>query len=98
MSEIKRRRLEELAVHCHGGMKVGECVPFYFCPRSVMLYILHQGNNPGLTYRGGQEPIVHLEADLRETIRWAEGVPRRWAISQGNAGTSYMEFFHDISH
>ena len=34
MSEIKRRRLEELEVDCHLCTKVGEYVPFYFCPRS----------------------------------------------------------------
>jgi len=39
MSEIKRRRLEELEVKCHSGTMVGEYVPFYFCPRSIMLYI-----------------------------------------------------------
>ncbi len=41
MSDIKRRRLEELKVDCHPGTKVGQYVPFYFCPRSIMLYILH---------------------------------------------------------
>ena len=46
MSSIKRRRLEQLQVTCHPGTKVGEYVPFYFCPRSIMLYILHIGNHP----------------------------------------------------
>ena len=68
MSEIKRRRLEELEVECHPGTKVGEYVPFYFCPRSIMLFLLYRGNHPDLTYRGGQSPIVHLEADLRAGV------------------------------
>lgn len=38
MSGIKRRRVEELEVDCYPGTKVGDYVPFYFCPRSVMLY------------------------------------------------------------
>jgi len=46
MSEIKKRRLEELEVKCHNGTMVGEYVPFYFCPRSIMLYILYMGNHP----------------------------------------------------
>ena len=54
MSDIKRRRVEELEVACHPGTKVGEYVPFYFCPRSVMLYVIHCANHPELTYRGGQ--------------------------------------------
>ncbi len=40
MSTIKQRRLEEIEVTCHAGTKVGAYVPFYFCPRSIMLYIL----------------------------------------------------------
>ena len=39
MSEIKRRRLEELQVECHPGSMVGDYVPFYFCFRSVMLHL-----------------------------------------------------------
>lgn len=94
MSEIKRRRLEEIGVDCHPGTMVGQYVPFYFCPRSVMLYILHMGNNPGLTYHGGQGPIIHLRADLKTVLEWAEGEGRRWAFSKGNAGAYYAEFFN----
>jgi hypothetical protein len=96
MSEIKRRRLEELEVDCHPGTKVGEYVPFYFCPRSIMLFLLHKGNHPDLTYAGGQRPIVHLQADLRKVVEWAESEGRRWAFSNGNAGTRYTSFFNDI--
>jgi hypothetical protein len=39
MSKIKQRRLA-LPVTCHAGDFIGEYVPFYFCPRSVMLYLL----------------------------------------------------------
>jgi len=93
MSSIKRRRLEEIEVGCHPGTKVGEYVPFYFCPRSIMLYILHKANNSDLHYRGGQRPIVHLQADLAKTIAWAENNSVRWAFSDRNAGTRVVEFF-----
>lgn len=96
MSEIKRRRLEELEVACHPGTKVGDYVPFYYCPRSVMLYLLHKGNHVDLSYRGGQGPIVHLEADLTSTIRWAESNGQRWALSKGNAGAGYAQFFAEV--
>ena len=49
MTKIKERRLQELPVDCHPGTMVGDYVPFYFCSRSVMLYILHMGNNPTFT-------------------------------------------------
>jgi hypothetical protein len=91
MSAIKRRRVEQLEVDCHPGTKVGDYVPFYFCPRSVMLYVIHRANHPDLTYRSGQEPIVHLEADLYSVVRWAEENHRRWAFTLSNAGAYYTE-------
>jgi hypothetical protein len=93
MSKIKLRRLNELAVSCHPGDKVGDYVPFYFCPRSIMLFILHRGNHPELAYTGGQEPIVHLEADLESVVEWAGSAGCRWAFSTSNAGAYYTPFF-----
>jgi hypothetical protein len=98
MSEIKKRRIEELAVDCHPRTRVGDYVPFYFCPRSIMLYVIHRGNHPELTYAGGQGPIVHLEADLHESIRWATAEGRRWAFSLSNAGSYYAQFRSNIEN
>lgn len=90
MNNIKQRRLER-ALSSHRDLRVGDCVPFYFCPRSVMLYMISKRNHPELSYRGGQEPIVHLEADLRRTVAWAEGNGQRWAFTLSNAGALYFE-------
>jgi hypothetical protein len=92
MGHIKRRRLEKLEVRCHPGTLVGEYVPFYFCPRSVMLYLLHRGDSPELTHKAGQRPIVHLEADLEEVLEWADQARCRWAFSLSNAGAFYTHF------
>lgn len=94
MPDIKRRRML-LPVKCHDGDCVGDYVPFYFCPRSVMLYIISKANHPGLMYREGQDNIVHLEADLFETIEWAEHESRRWAFTTSNAGAVYAAFYND---
>ena len=56
MSDIKRRRLTT-RLDSHRDLHVGDCVPFYFSPRSVMLFVLHKANMPGLDYRGG--PRLH---------------------------------------
>lgn len=96
MSTIKTRRLKQIAVPCHPGTTVGEYVPFYFCPRSIMLYILHRGNHPDVSYAGGQQPIVHLQADLNNVIKWANSNHVRWAFSTSNAG-SYLTTFHNQS-
>lgn len=97
MAEIKQRRLTELTLSSHPELHVGDCVPFYFCPRSVMLYLMHQGNHPQLAYRGGQGPIIHLEADLRATVAWAERKNRRWAFTLSNAGSYFFEDRNDLN-
>jgi ssDNA thymidine ADP-ribosyltransferase, DarT len=98
MSAIKQRRLEEIEVACHPGTTVGQYVPFYFCPRSIMLYILHMGNHPDVSYRGGQQPIVHLQADLYQVIDWANLNQVRWAFSSGNAGAYLTTFYNNPAH
>ncbi|MDD2943805.1 MAG: DUF4433 domain-containing protein [bacterium] len=97
-SNIKQRRLK-LPLDCHPGLRVGDCVPFYFSPRSVMLYLINKGNHSDLGYRGGQGDIVHLEADLRNTVNWAEqdAQGKRWAFTLSNAGSNYFEVRCDLS-
>jgi hypothetical protein len=91
MNDIKARRLNRLQLTSRPGLFVGQCVPFYFCPRSVMLYLLFRGNREGLCYRGGQQPIIHLEADLHTSVSWAEQTGHRWAFTLSNAGANYFE-------
>lgn len=57
-----------------------------------MLFVIYCANHDGLIYRGGQEPIVHLEADMHTVIRWADANNLRWAFSLSNAGAYYTEF------
>jgi len=90
MNTIKQRRLTS-AIEAHTGLMVGSCVPFYYCPRSVMLYLLHMGNHTDITYRGGQQPIVHLAFDLDTVVQWANGAGQRWAITLSNAGSNFFE-------
>lgn len=98
MSNIKQRRLTELTLSSHPGLHVGDCVPFYFCPRSVMLYLLYQGNHPELGYRDGQDLIVHLEVDLNKVVAWANKQDRRWAFTLSNAGSRFFEDRNDLAH
>ncbi len=95
---IKERRLKELRLASHPDLHVGDCVPFYFCPRSVMLYLIFKANRPELPYRDGQEPIIHLEADFFACVRWAEKHGHRWAFTLSNAGTRYFEDRCNVAH
>jgi len=96
MNTIKARRLNELSLNCHPDLRVGQCTPFYFCIRSVMLFLIYRRNEE-LTYKGGQEPIVHLEADLHATVAWAQANNRRWAFTLSNAGAYYFEDRADLA-
>lgn len=95
-SDIKQRRLG-LHISSHTGLRVGDCVPFYFCPRSVMLYVVYMADHPELAYRGGQGSIVHLEADLHQSVAWADNNGRRWAFTPSNAGSYYFRDYADLS-
>lgn len=95
MDRIKERRFQKTLVS-HPHLHVGDCVPFYFCPRSIMLYLLAQGNHPDLTYHGGQQPVIHLEADLHAAVAWANENNRRWAFTLSNAGSTYFEDRSDL--
>ena len=96
MNSIKQRRLTS-RLNSRPGLHVGDCVPFYFCPRSVMLYVISQANHPELAFRGGQGLIVHLEADLRRTVTWAEKHQQRWAFTSSNAGSTFFEDYSDLA-
>lgn len=88
---IKQRRMTEIRVDCCGGRFVGEFVPFYFCPRSPMLYTVNRGNT-GRT-PGCQRTIVHLVSTMAVGI----SQNRPWAISDGNAGAFHATFSADVA-
>lgn len=96
MNNIKARRMNELTLASHPDLHVGQCVPFYFCPRSVMLYLIHR-RNAELAYQGGQAPIVHLVADLNAVVAWMQAHEERWAFTLSNAGSYYFEDRCDLA-
>lgn len=95
-NEIKADRLR-LPVDCHPGTCVGDYVPFYLCPRSVMLYVISKRNHPNVAYRDGQAPVVHLVADMQEVVAWATANKRRWAFTDINAANRAADFYKDLS-
>jgi hypothetical protein len=94
MGDLKRDRLA-LPVGCHPGTCVGDYVPFYFCPRSLMLYVISRANHEKLAYRGGQRPIVHLEARFKDAVDWAEENRCDWAFTASNAAARYTRFYNN---
>ena len=87
---IKKRRATEIRVGCCGNRFVGEFVPFYYCPRSPMLYSINRGNTGRPA--GCQRSIVHLVSKVGLALNGATD----WAISDGNAGAYHSLFYRDV--
>ena len=62
-SHIKARRMRHPVTVAAGGT-LGDYVPFNFCPRSVMLYVVAQGHE---NYREGQQAIKDDKRDEEAT-------------------------------
>jgi len=90
-AHIKERRLTEIRVPCCNDRFVGEFVPFYFCPRSPMLYTINQGNTGRPA--GCQTTIIHLVSNVAAAV--SLGQP--WAISDGNAGAYHTDFDSNLN-
>ncbi|MFG1650812.1 DUF4433 domain-containing protein [Micromonospora sp. NPDC049275] len=92
--EIKARRRER-SVPCPPGGVVADYVPFYFAPRSPMMYRIacdHRGSKPGC-YPGGDDPLVYLVSSV-ERVHAAE---RRWVASDGNCAAGLTRFSNELA-
>jgi hypothetical protein len=85
-THIKQRRMKQIRVPCCSGRFVGEFVPFYFCPRSPMLFTINKENTGRPA--GCQQTIVHLVSSVQAGI----GLGQAWAVSDGNAGAFHTWF------
>ncbi|NJN37093.1 MAG: DUF4433 domain-containing protein [Nitrospiraceae bacterium] len=88
---IKQRRMTEYRVPCCSSRFVGEFVPFYFCPRSPMLYTVNKGSTgkpPGC-----QAGIVHLVTTVAHVV----ALGHQWAVADGNAGAAHTGFRADLA-
>ncbi|MGH8536065.1 MAG: type II toxin-antitoxin system toxin DNA ADP-ribosyl transferase DarT [Gammaproteobacteria bacterium] len=84
-SHIKARRMRRPVTVAASGV-LEDYVPFNFCPRSVMSYVVSQGHE---NYREGQQPIIHLASSI-QTIS-ATGRP--WLFTDRHADLGYANQF-----
>jgi hypothetical protein len=63
-SHIKARRMRRPVTVAAGGT-LGDYVPFNFCSRSVMLYVVSRGH---ADYAGDQRSIVHLVSSVERIV------------------------------
>ncbi|KQK28659.1 hypothetical protein ARD30_21010 [Bosea thiooxidans] len=78
------------AVNVGRGGVVHDYVPFYFAPRSPMLFTINNGNVPGCAYR--QDDIVHIASSI-ERIRQ---LGLDYVFSNANAATALASFFSSL--
>ncbi len=77
-------------VPCGSRGVLHDYVPFYFAPRSPMLYTIHRGNVPNCTQ--GQAAVIHLVCDVFEIdIRGLD-----WVFTDGHAVMEFTTFFDDL--
>lgn len=86
---IKQRRLSR-KVETRAGGCLGDYVPFYFCPRSVMLYAVACGH---ASYPGGQDAVVHLVSSVRRAV--ALGQP--WSFSDRHAELAHALHYDELA-
>lgn len=92
MNRLKERRLA-IEIPLFDDLKVGYCVPFYFCTKSVMFYVIFKADSPDLAYKGGQEPIVYLRFDFNSVWEWAMRLNLRRVLTSGNASAAHAEAY-----
>lgn len=85
----KERRARRQVTAGPGGM-LADYVPFYFAPRSPMLYVIHKGGVEG--YEDGQSPIIHLvsSTDLVAKNNLS------FVFSNGHAEMEYSDFYDNL--
>ena len=84
-----RRRALPLPMPPYGT--VADYVPFYFAPRSPMLFKLHKGGV--LTYTEGQDPLIYLVT----TVEAVTTVGLRSVFSDGNCAAAITQIYADFN-
>lgn len=90
-SDIKRAR-RSCFVQCGPGGVIADYVPFYFAPRSPMLYRLHAAGRNGPN-GSGQRPLVYLVTTIERVTSSGGG----FVFTNANARAQRTLFCDDIS-
>jgi len=84
-------RRANTSVPCIPGGILHDYVPFYFAPRSPMLYTISRGNVVGFT--DGQVSVVNIES----TAQSVNNAGLRFVFSDGHGIMAFTEFFSDLA-
>jgi len=84
-------RRANTSVPCKPGGTLHDYVPFYFAPRSPMLYTISRDNVVG--FSDGQVSIVHIVS----TAQTVNKAGQRFVFSDGHGIMAFTEFFSDLA-
>ena len=87
---IKDRRARKIVSLAAGGT-LADYVPFYFAPRSPMLFAISRGHVAG--YTGGQEHVIHLVS----TVDHARDLGTLWCFTDGHADMEISRQYDDLA-
>lgn len=95
-TNIAHMTIQEQRTHtpvpCGPGGVLHDYVPFYFGPRSPMLFTLSKGNVEG--FRDGQHSIIHIVSTLQSVN--AAGL--RFVFTDGHGIMALTDFYDDLVH
>ena len=78
-------------VPCGPGGVLHDYVPFYFGPRSPMLYTISRGNVEG--FSGGQQSIIHLVS----TVQTVQVARLGFVFADGHGIMAITDFYDDLA-
>jgi len=87
---IKSRRMTK-RVPCGPGGTVGEYVPFYFAPRSPMLFRIQKGGVEGVDSDPAR--LVYIVSSSEAVA----GAGHACVFSDGNAAAAFTDFYDDLN-
>jgi ssDNA thymidine ADP-ribosyltransferase, DarT len=88
-SHIQDRR-RTTQVPCGPGGTLHDYVPFYFAPRSPMLFSIYKGNVQ--SYPDGQGPLIYLVT----TVQAVQAQKLPFVFTDGHAVIDFTEFYKDL--
>jgi ssDNA thymidine ADP-ribosyltransferase, DarT len=86
---IRERRLHLAVGDVGPGGYVGDYVPWYFGPRSPMMFTLNRNN---YEYQEGFDEVVYLASSVPRIV----SLERAWIASDRNAALALAEFTDDV--
>lgn len=88
---IQNRRATK-AITCGSGGTLHDYVPFYFAPRSPMLYTISCGNVEG--YTEGQAGIIHLVSNAQAVVN----AGHEFVFTDGHGIVQLTQFYDNLKH